>query len=130
MIRFLLRLVVWFLAALIGLVAADILLPGFAIHGVTGYITVPLIFAVVQSVLTPFLDSYTRRRASMFSGGIGIVSAAIALGLTNLIAGALVIDGIGAWLAAALIVWLFGAIAAFVLPFLIIKDRVEDRRNG
>jgi hypothetical protein len=65
----------------------------------------------------------------MFSGGIGIVSAAIALGVTNLIAGALSIDSIVTWLIAALLVWLFGALAAFLLPFVIIKNRVEDRRS-
>ena len=86
------------------------------------------IFAVIQSVLTPFLDSYTRRRARMFSGGIGIVSAAIALFVTNLISGALSIDGIGSWLAAALIVWVFGALAAFLLPFLLVKKAVDERR--
>lgn len=129
MIRFLLRLLIWFLAALIGIIAADIILPGFHVSGVLSYIYVAGIFAIVQSVLTPFLDGYTRRRARMFSGGIGIVSAAIALLVTNLIAGALSIDSIGSWLAAALIVWVFGALAAFLLPFIIIKNRVEDRRD-
>ena len=33
------------------------------------------------------------------------------------------------WLIAALLVWLFGALAAFLLPFVIIKNRVEDRRS-
>ena len=80
-------------------------------------------------MLTPFLDGFTRRRARMFSGGIGIVSAAIALGVTNLISGALSIDGVGTWLAAALIVWVFGALAAFLLPFVIIKRAVDDRRD-
>jgi uncharacterized membrane protein YvlD (DUF360 family) len=129
MIRFLLRLLIWFLAALIGIIAADIILPGFHVSGVLSYVYVAAIFAIVQSVLTPFLDSYTRRRARMFSGGIGIVSAAIALGVTNLIAGALSIDSIVTWLIAALLVWLFGALAAFLLPFVIIKNRVEDRRS-
>ena len=128
MIRFLIRLLIWFLAALIGIIAADIILPGFQVSGVLSYIYVAGVFAVVQSVLTPFLDGYTRRRARMFSGGIGIVSAAIALAVTNLVSGALTIDGIGSWLAAALIVWVFGAIAAFLLPFLLLKKVVEERR--
>jgi uncharacterized membrane protein YvlD (DUF360 family) len=128
MIRFLIRLLIWFLAAFIGIIAADIILPGFHVSGVLSYFYVAAIFAVIQSVLTPFLDGYTRRRARMFSGGIGIVSAAIALFVTNLISGALSIDGIGTWLAAALIVWVFGAVAAFLLPFLLIKKAVDERR--
>ena len=129
MIRFLLRMLIWFLAAFIGIIAADLFLPGFHVSGVLSYFYVALIFAAVQSVLTPFLDGFTRRRARMFSGGIGIVSAAIALGVTNLISGALSIDGVGTWLAAALIVWVFGALAAFLLPFVIIKRAVDDRRD-
>ena len=39
------------------------------------------------------------------------------------------IDGVGSWIAAAVVVWLFGALAAFLLPFLIIRNRVQDRRN-
>ena len=129
MIRFLLRMLIWFLAAFIGIIAADLFIPGFKVNGITGYVIVPLVFAVIQSILTPFLDGFTRRRARMFSGGIGIVSAAIALGVTNLISGALSIDGVGTWLAAALIVWVFGALAAFLLPFVIIKRAVDDRRD-
>ena len=129
MIRFLLRMLIWFLAAFIGIMAADLFLPGFHVSGVLSYFYVALIFAAVQSVLTPVLDGFTRRRARMFSGGIGIVSAAIALGVTNLISGALSIDGVGTWLAAALIVWVFGALAAFLLPFVIIKRAVDDRRD-
>jgi uncharacterized membrane protein YvlD (DUF360 family) len=128
MIRFLIRLLIWFLAAFIGIIAADIILPGFHVSGALSYLYVAAIFAVIQSVLTPFLDGYTRRRARMFSGGIGIVSAAIALFVTNLVSGALSIDGIGTWLAAALIVWVFGALAAFLLPFLLIKKAVDERR--
>ena len=129
MIRFLLRMLIWFLAAFIGIMAADLFLPGFHVSGVLSYFDGARIFAAVQSVLTPFLDGFTRRRARMFSGGIGIVSAAIALGVTNLISGALSIDGVGTWLAAALIVWVFGALAAFLLPFVIIKRAVDDRRD-
>jgi len=129
MIRFLIRLLIWFLAAFVGIIAADVILPDFQVSGVLSYFYVAAIFAVIQSVLTPFLDGYTRRRARMFSGGIGIVSAAIALGVTNLISGALSIHGVVTWLAAALIVWVFGALAAFLLPFLLIKKVADNDRR-
>ncbi|MFN8169535.1 MAG: phage holin family protein [Candidatus Nanopelagicales bacterium] len=83
--RFLLRLMVWFVSALIGIVVADILLPGFEIDGGflwAGYLLVALIFAIVQSILAPLTEGLTRRHARAFSGGVGIISTLIALGLT------------------------------------------------
>ena len=130
MIRFLIRLVIWFLAALIGIMAADLLLSGFKVSGITSYLTVALIYAIVQSVMHPILESISKKRAAMFSGGMGIISAAVALLVTNLISGALSIDGIGTWLGAAIIVWLFGALALFILPFVIAKNVVEDARDN
>ena len=129
MIRFLLRLVVFFLAALVGIVGADLLLSGFSVSGFISYVWVALVFAVLQALLQPLMGRYARRRAPMLTGGIGILSAAVALLLTNLVSGALTIDGVGSWIAAAVLVWLFGALAAFLLPFLIIRDRVKDRRG-
>lgn len=128
MIRFLLRLVIYFLAALIGIVLADLILSGFSVTGWWSYIVVAAVFAVIQAILTPLLSQMSERNAPMLTGGIGIVSAFVALGLTNLISGALTINGLGAWLAAAVLVWLGGAIAAFVLPFFVLKNRVEARR--
>ena len=65
----------------------------------------------------------------MFVGGVGIFSTFVALFITNLISGALTISGVGTWILAAIIVWLFGAIAAFILPFLLVKKVVNERRD-
>ena len=45
MIRFLIRLVIWFLAAFIGIIAADLLLSGFSVSGWTSYVVVAAIYA-------------------------------------------------------------------------------------
>ena len=128
MIRFLIRLVIWFLAALIGIIAADLLLSGFSVSGWTSYVFVAAIYAVIQSLIAPLMNQYTERNAKMFMGGVGIFSTLIALIVTNLISGALTISGIGTWIAAAIIVWLFGALAAWILPFFIVKRVVNERR--
>ena len=122
-------MVIYFLAALIGIIVADVFLSGFSVDGWWDYVVVAAIFAVIQAVLSPLLSQMSERSAPMLTGGIGIVSAFVALGITNLISGALTISGVGTWLAAAVLVWIGGAIAAFVLPFLIIKNRVEERRS-
>ena len=129
MIRFLIRTAIYFVAALIGIVLADIFLSGFNVSGWLSYVWVALIFGVIQAVLQPILGQISERNAPMLTGGIGIISAFVALGITNLIAGALTIDGFATWLAAAVLVWLGGAIAAFVLPFIFVKNRVQERRS-
>ena len=129
MIRFLIRTAIFFAAAFVGIVLADIFLPGFNVSGVLSYVWVALIFGVIQAVLQPLLGQASERNAPMLTGGIGIISAFVALGLTNLISGALTIDGLGTWLAAAVLVWIGGAIAAFVLPLIFVKRRVEERRS-
>ena len=129
MIRFLIRLVIWFAAAFIGIVAADIFLSGFSVSGWTSYVIVAAIFAIIQSLIAPMMNQYTERNAKMFMGGVGIFSTLIALIVTNLISGALTISGIGTWIAAAIIVWLFGALAAWLLPFFIVKKAVQERRS-
>jgi uncharacterized membrane protein YvlD (DUF360 family) len=129
MIRFLIRLVIWFLAAFIGIIAADLILSGFSVSGWTSYVVVAAIYAVIQSLIAPLMNQYTERNAKMFMGGVGIFSTLIALIVTNLISGALTISGIGTWIAAAIIVWLFGALAAWILPFFIVKKAVQERRS-
>jgi len=129
MIRFLIRLVIWFLAAFIGIIAADVILSGFSVSGWTSYVVVAAIYAVIQSLIAPLMNQYTERNAKMFMGGVGIFSTLIALIVTNLISGALTISGIGTWIAAAIIVWLFGALAAWILPFFIVKRAVQERRS-
>jgi uncharacterized membrane protein YvlD (DUF360 family) len=129
MIRFLIRLVVWFAAAFVGIVAADVFLSGFSVSGWTSYVIVAAIFAIIQSLIAPMMNQYTERNARMFSGGVGIFATLVALFVTNLISGALTIDGLGTWVLAALIVWLFGALAAFILPFFLVKKAVNERRD-
>ena len=129
MIRFLIRMVIWFVAAFVGIVAADLILSGFSVSGWTSYVIVAAIYAVIQSLISPMMNQYTQRNASMFMGGVGIFSTLIALILTNLISGALTISGLGTWIAAAVIVWLFGALAAWILPFFLVKKAVQERRS-
>ena len=130
MVRFLIRLGIYFVSALIGLFVADILLPGLSINGGWSYLTVAIAFAVIQAILSPLIGQMVSRGAPMFEGGVGIISAAIALFITNLLANGLSVDGITTWIAAAVLIWLFGAIAAFILPFIIGKRAVEQHRSN
>ncbi len=129
MIRFLLNTLVYFLAALIGLIAADLLLSGFTVSGVTGYVVVALIFGVIQAILSPLVGKMVQKNASAFQGGVGIISVLLTLVLTALLSSDLTVDGLSTWILAALIIWLFAALAAFILPFFLVKRAVQERRD-
>ena len=127
MIRFLINTAVFFASALIGIIAANAILDGFTVNGATGYVTVAIIFALIQAILSPLILKTVHKNASAFTGGVGIISTLVALILTNLLTDDLTIDGLSTWILAALIVWLFTAIAAFLLPFLVVKKAVDER---
>jgi uncharacterized membrane protein YvlD (DUF360 family) len=129
MIRFLIRTAIYFASALIGIIAADLILSGFTVTGFTSYLVVAIVFALIQALLSPMLGQMAERNASAFMGGIGLISAFFSLVITNLLLNSLTIDGATTWIAAAVIIWLFGAIAAFLLPFLVVRKAVDERRN-
>jgi uncharacterized membrane protein YvlD (DUF360 family) len=130
MIRFLIRTAIYFLAAFIGIIAADLILADFSVSGWTSYVWVAIIFAVVQAILSPLIGNVVSKNASAFSGGVGIVSSLVALAVTNVVASSLTVTGgITTWILAAIIVWVFGAIAAFILPFFLLKKAVSERRD-
>ena len=77
----------------------------------------------------PSIGSMTQRKAKSFMGGVGLISTFIALFLTSLISGYFSIDGALTWIGATVVVWLFGAIAAWILPFFLVKRAVNNARD-
>ncbi|WP_442575164.1 hypothetical protein ACSBPH_15245 [Microbacterium sp. F51-2R] len=133
MITFLIRAAIFLVSAFIGLVAADLILPGFSLHWNDwwGILLAVVIFAVLQSILAPWLLRVTRRHAEAFIGGVGLLSTFVALLIAVLIpAAGIGIDGAVAWIVGTLIVWLVTALATWLLPPLFIKKRVSDRRSS
>lgn len=128
MIRFLIRTAIFFASALIGLWVADMILAGLTVDA-KAYIPVAIIFALIQAILAPLIFKGVHRNASAFTGGVGIISTFVALFITNLLVGGLNVDGFTTWILAALIIWLAGAIAAFLLPLVFAKKLVDERRN-
>ena len=72
MITFLIRAAIFVVSAAIGLIAADLILEGFHIDWSNwwGFVLAVLIFAVIQSVLAPWVFTITRRHAPAMLGGI------------------------------------------------------------
>ena len=90
MFAFVLRALIFVVSAALGLIVADLILPGFRIDWSHwwGFVLAVVIFAVLQSVLTPWAAKVARRNAPALLGGIGIVSTFIALLIVVLIPGA------------------------------------------
>ncbi|MCR2810140.1 MULTISPECIES: hypothetical protein [unclassified Microbacterium] len=131
MITFLIRAAIFVFSAALGLIVADVILPGFVIHWSDwwGFVLAVVIFAVIQSVLAPLIFKITRRHAEPLLGGIGIISTFIAIVIVVIIPGA----GIGisepvAWVLAPVIVWIITALATWLLPMVFLKRRVAERR--
>ncbi|MFE1665917.1 hypothetical protein [Microbacterium sp. P02] len=132
MITFLLRAAIFVVSAALGLIAADLILAGFHIdwRDWWGFVLAVVIFAVIQSVLAPWVFKITRRHAPALLGGIGIISTFVAILIVVVIPNA----GVGiseplAWVLAPVIVWVVTALATWLLPPLFLKKRVEARRD-
>jgi len=122
----------YLVSAGIGLIVADLLLPGFQIQWDKwwGFVICILIFAILQSVLSPWVSKLADRYAPVLMGGIGIFSTLISLIVVVLlpIGGLRIVDATG-WLLGAVIVWLVTAIGSVVLPLIFLKKEVRNRRR-
>jgi len=130
-ITFLIRAAIFVVSAALGLIVADLILPGFYLHWNDwwGFVLAVVIFAVLQSILAPWIFKIARRHASALVGGIGLLSTFVALLIAVIVpAAGIGIDGPLAWIVGTLIVWLVTALATWLLPPLFIKKRLTERR--
>ena len=81
MITLLFRALMYLVSAGLGLIAADLLLEGFQIEWDKwwGFVVCIVIFAILQSVLAPWVSRMADRYAPVLMGGIGIFSTLISL---------------------------------------------------
>jgi len=129
MVRLLIRAAIFVVTAALGLLVAMWLLPDVHLSA-SGFITAVLVFAVAQSVLSPFIFKMTHRYAPAVIGGIGLVSTFVALLIASLFPGGLTIDGAVTWVLATLVVWIVTALGAWLLPLIFLKKRVDERKRA
>lgn len=132
MITLLFRTLIYLVSAGIGLIVADLVLPGFQIQWDKwwGFVICIVIFAILQSVLSPWIAKLADRYAPVLMGGIGIFSTLVALIVVVLLPiGGLRIVDITGWLLGAVIVWLISAIGTVLLPLIFLKREVKERRK-
>ena len=129
MVRFLVNLCVYMAAAAIGLIVADALLDSVSISYPTAFIGAALLFGLIQALISPLLVQVTERNAAALTGGVGILTAFVALFVTSLLTSGLTISGLGGWLGAAVVVWLASMIAGFLLGIVVAKKVIQEVRD-
>ncbi len=127
MIRFIVRTGILLVANAVGLLVAAALLEGVQLDA-GGFIVAVIVFTVVFALMQPFLASQLRRRNSSAIGGVALIASLIGLIVTDIVSDGLSIDGLGAWIGAAVLVWAGGLLAAFILPYLGLKKYLEENR--
>ncbi|MCE7480434.1 phage holin family protein [Microbacterium profundi] len=132
MITLLFRTLIYLVSAGIGLIVADLVLPGFQIQWDKwwGFVICIVIFAILQSILSPWITKLADRYAPVLMGGIGIFSTLVALIVVVLlpIGGLRIVDVTG-WLLGSVIVWLISALGTVLLPLIFLKREVKERRG-
>lgn len=109
----------------VGLIVASLALSRMDLDA-TAFVIAVVIFTVVLAFMQPFMASSLRRRGSSALGGVALIATLASLIITDLISDGFAIDGVGTWIAAAVIVWAAALVAAFVLPFLGLKKYLEN----
>ena len=129
MVRLIIRTAVFLVAAALGIIAATLLVDGVSVTA-SGFLIVVVLYAVVQSVISPFIAKVAARNASALLGGVGIIATFIALLAATLVGDSLTISGgVGTWIAATVVVWLVTALATLLIPWLLVKAGVERARE-
>ena len=113
--RFVLSAAAHLIANAIGLVLANILLPGFTIS-LLGIVIVTLVFTVVSVVLLPIIRKVSEKKLPELLGGLSLIVTFAGLLITEMLVSDFTIGGIANLLAATLIVWLGALIAGVLLP--------------
>ncbi len=127
MIAFLIRAAIFVVAAALGLLVAAALFDDVEVTA-GGFVVTVLVFAILQSVLTPWIASMAQKYARAFMGGVGLVSTFVALLVASLVGDALTIRGVSGWVLATLVVWLVTALATVLLPVVLLKNRAQGAR--
>ncbi len=120
MIRMLINAGVSLVLSAVALFVCSLLLEDFNIHA-SGFIIAVVVFTLAQLILSPFIFNIARKYASPILGGIGLVSAFVALLIASFFPDGLAISGISTWIVATLIIWIITALGTWLLPLVIFK---------
>ena len=128
MIRLFVRTLIALVSNGVGLLVAAAVIDGFHLNA-TGFFVAVVVYTIAFALLQPFLFMQLRGSRAGVLGGVALIATLVSLIITTLITDGLSIDGLTAWIAGTLIVWLASVLAGFILPALGLKKYL-DSRNG
>ena len=101
--------------------ASRILSDDMSVSG-TAFVVAVVIFSVLTLVLEPLVVKVAEKWIDALHGGTALISTGIALLITEWVSDGLVIDGVGTWVLATVIVWGATLILGVILAKLFIKQ--------
>ncbi len=128
MIRLLIGLAISLLGNALGLLAANWFLDGVTLT-TSGFVVAVVIFTVVYALAQPFLTQMAVSKVPALRGGVALIATLVGLIVTSLATDGLTISGASTWLVATLIVWIVSLIGTLLLPFILVKKKVEESRG-
>lgn len=129
MVVFLIRTGIFLGSSAIGLWVTSLLVDGFHLT-FGGFLIAVVVFTAAQAILSPFIFKMANRYASAFMGGVGLVSTFVALLIATMFSGGLTISGgVGTWIASVVLVWLITALATWLLPMWLLRNRLREGRS-
>ena len=128
MVRLVAVAVVSLVANAVGLVVAALLLDDMALDAVAFVIAV-LIFTGVAVLIEPLIRQMALKSAPALLGSSALVATLISLVVTAAVSDGLSISGLGTWVLATVIVWAVALAARLLLPLIVFKEVLSNRRS-
>lgn len=129
MVRLLIRIGLSCLASAVGLIVAAVLLDDVRLNG-TAFVIAVVIFTVATGVLQPLMTQIAIKNAEALRGGTALITTLLGLIITDVLSDGLSISGATTWVLAMLIVWLATLLAGVLLPALLLRKAVDERRSN
>ena len=124
MIRMLISIAMHLGANFVGLLIADLVLDDLSIQWEV-YLFAVAFFTLVEVIADPLITKMAITSVPALRGGIALVTTLVGLILTDLIFDGFSITGAWTWVAATVIVWLGGVLAAIVLPLIFLRNATD-----
>ncbi len=128
MIRLLIGLGISLLANALGLLAAAAMLEDFELT-TSGFVIAVALFTIVYALAQPFLTQVAMTKVPALRGGVALIATLVGLIITAAVTEGLSISGASTWMLATLIVWVVSLLGALLLPLVLVKKAVEERRD-
>lgn len=128
MIRFLLNIATHLVLSALALGLSGLLLSDYITLQLGGFLVAVVVFAVAQSILSPFVFNIARQYASAMLGGIGLISTFLALWVATLFSGGISVRGLG-WVLAPLVMWIVTALGGWIITGILLKRFFENRER-